>query len=70
MPRTEQALFSACRAEAESMLAVGESLEAVERMLDEAPLSGNDRDALWLFAWSVRDRVAPRRRAGLRLVPS
>ena len=59
MPRKDHALFKACIAESEAMLVAGEPLQAVERMLDEVPLSSDDRDALWLFAWSVRERRAP-----------
>jgi hypothetical protein len=69
MPRSEQALFNVCRAEAEAMLQAGEPFEAVEEMLEETPLSADDRDALWVFAWSVRGRMPPpRRTTGLRLV--
>jgi hypothetical protein len=70
MSNPDAAVFSACRAEAETMLARGEPFEAVEEMLESVPLSDNDRDALWVFAWSMRDRVAPRRPRGLRLVSS
>jgi hypothetical protein len=50
------------------MLVEGEPLEAVERMLDEVPLLPDDRDAVWLFAWSVRERLAPVHRVQRRLV--
>ena len=68
MPRSEQALFNVCRAEAEAMLQAGEPFEAVEAMLEEIPLPANDRDALWVFAWSVCSRKRSRRPTGLRLV--
>jgi hypothetical protein len=68
MPRRDRALFNACRAEAEAMVVEGEPLEAVELMLDEVPLVPDDRDAVWLFAWSLRERVAPVSRVRRRLV--
>lgn len=38
-------------------LDAGEDLEAIEReLIERAPLPAEERDALWLFAWSYRAR--------------
>lgn len=70
MASSDESVFSACRAEAEAMLARGEEFAAVERMLESVPLPDNDRDALWVFAWSIRGRAGARQPRQLRLVSS
>jgi hypothetical protein len=47
--------------EVERMMSTGEPFEAVETMIDEAELNEEGKAALWLFAWSMRDRRAQRR---------
>lgn len=45
------------RAQIETALADGASLQDVEvEILDDAPASTDDRDALWLFAWGIAER--------------
>jgi hypothetical protein len=49
------------REEVERMMSAGESFGAVETMIDEAELTEEEKAALWLFAWSMRDRRTQRR---------
>ena len=49
------------RDEVERMMSVGESFGAVETMIDEAQLNEEEKAALWLFAWSMRDKRTQRR---------
>ena len=39
------------------MTAEGEPLSEVEAMLDSAKLPGDEKDALWLMAWSLHQRL-------------
>jgi hypothetical protein len=43
------------------MMSAGESFGAVENVIDEAELTEEEKAALWLFAWSMRDRRTQRR---------
>ena len=47
--------------EVERLMSVGDSFGAVETMIDEAELTEEEKAALWLFAWSMRDRRVQRR---------
>ncbi len=49
------------REEVERMMSAGESFGAVEALIDEAQLSEEEKAALWLFAWSMRDRRTQQR---------
>lgn len=57
----------------EEMTIEGESLESVEEMLESTELPPDEKDALWLFAWSLGRRVrrpADRAARRLALVPA
>ena len=43
----------------------GEPLVEVEQVLDETPLPGEERDALWLLAWSLEQRLDERDQVAL-----
>jgi hypothetical protein len=49
------------REEVERMMSAGDSFGAVETMIDQAEFSEEAKAALWLFAWSMRDRRTQRR---------
>lgn len=49
------------REEVERMMSAGESFGAVEAMIDQTELTEEEKAALWLFAWSMRDRRVQRR---------
>ena len=49
------------REEVERMMSAGESFGAVETMIDQTELTEEEKAALWLFAWSMRDRRVQRR---------
>ncbi|MFL5781668.1 MAG: hypothetical protein ACJ760_10180 [Thermoleophilaceae bacterium] len=57
MPRTDLTTFDERRAEVEAMLAAGRPLGSVERMLERAPLTEEERSSLWLLAWSLHDHL-------------
>jgi hypothetical protein len=69
MPRSEPRSFDLCRDEVEEMLSVGRPLGAIERMLQQAPLSADERSALWLLAWSLADGFELSEPVELKLVP-
>jgi len=48
-------------------MAQGLSFSAIEDAIDAAQLSGRHKAALWLLAWSLRDRAQQRRDARLLL---
>jgi hypothetical protein len=50
--------FDACQDEVEGMMRVGESLGGVEATIDSARITDDERAALWLLAWSMRDGIA------------
>ena len=66
MPRTAT-LFGRYSEQVEGMMSAGEPLASVEQAIDLAPLPEEDRDALWLMAWSLAQRVLwqPPRLVGL-----
>ena len=47
--------------EVERRLSAGESFDSVEDVIDKARLTEEEKAALWLFAWSMRDRRAQQR---------
>jgi hypothetical protein len=49
--------FGRYRDQVEWMTLDGEPLSSVEEMLNGAPLSADERDALWLVAWGLRQRL-------------
>jgi hypothetical protein len=61
MPHTKQEHIARGQEEVERMMSAGESFGAVELMIEEAQLNEDEKAALWLFAWSMRDKRAQRR---------
>jgi hypothetical protein len=61
MSHTKQENIVGGQEEVERMMSSGEPFAAVETMIDEAALAEDEKAALWLFAWSMRDRRAQRR---------
>ena len=57
----KQESIAARKEEVERLMSAGDSFGAVEAMIDEAELNEEEKAALWLFAWSMRDRRAQRR---------
>jgi hypothetical protein len=49
--------FDQCEAQVEDMMEGGMPFSHVEDAIDIAPLSELHKAALWLLAWSLRDRV-------------
>ena len=47
--------------EVERRMSAGESFSSVEDMIDESRLTEEEKAALWLFAWSMRDKRAQQR---------
>jgi hypothetical protein len=43
------------RDEVEAMLRAGKSLDQIEDRIEEMPVSGEAKSALWLLAWSERE---------------
>jgi len=52
--------FDQCEAQVEAMMKRGIAFSHVEDAIDTAPLSELHRAALWLLAWSLRDRMQQR----------
>jgi alkylhydroperoxidase family enzyme len=61
MSPTKHECIADSRDEVERMMSVGESFGAIETMIDEAQLNEEEKAALWLFAWSMRDKREQRR---------
>lgn len=55
------------QAQVEAMMERGTAFSHVEDAIDTAPLSELHKAALWLLAWSLRDRVQQRQEARLML---
>jgi hypothetical protein len=55
------------QAQVEAMMERGTAFSYVEDAIDTAPLSELHKAALWLLAWSLRDRVQQRQEARLML---
>lgn len=55
------------QAQVEAMMERGMAFSHVEDAIDTAPLSELHKAALWLLAWSLRDRVQQRQEARLML---
>ncbi len=64
----DSTLFDHYRTEVEAMLATGGALDAVERMLERAPLGVDERSALWLLARALHKSVGPAEPVELTLV--
>jgi hypothetical protein len=61
MSQTKQEHIVGGQEEVERMMSAGEPFAAVETMIEEAELGEDEKAALWLFAWSMRDRRVQRR---------
>ena len=59
--------FDQSQAQVEAMMKRGAAFSHVEDAIDAAPLSELHKAALWLLAWSLRDRVQQRQEARLML---
>ena len=46
----------------ESLIAQGAPLDRIEERINELPLDGEERSALWLLAWATVTNPATRRR--------
>jgi hypothetical protein len=55
--------FGAYRDEVEGMMEFGEPFRNVENGINGAALTEDEKAALWLLAWSLRDPVTQRRDA-------
>jgi len=69
MPRSDLMSFADYRVEVEAMLAIGRPLGSVERMLERATLTEDERAALWLLAWGLHDHLEQAGPVELTLVP-
>jgi hypothetical protein len=67
---TDPTSFGAYRDEVEGMMEFGEPFGNIEDGINSASLGEDEKAALWLLAWSLRDPAAQRRdaRATLELV--
>jgi hypothetical protein len=61
MSHTKQENIADSREEVERMMSAGESFGAIETMIEETKLTEEEKAALWLFAWSMRDKRTQRR---------
>jgi hypothetical protein len=68
MPSIESPSFAYYRTEVEALLATGQGLIAVERMLDDSDLDEDDRSALWLLGRALGGQTGEREPVELRLV--
>jgi hypothetical protein len=57
MSHTYQMDFDACQDQVEGMMTVGESLGNVEATIEGAKITEDERAALWLLAWSMRNGI-------------
>jgi hypothetical protein len=62
MSRTNLLGFDACQDEVESMTARHKPLESVEKMINGASITEDEKAGLWLLAWSMRTGRVPARR--------
>ena len=69
MPSIESSSFAYYRTEVEAILATGQGLIGVERMLDGAVLGDDDKAALWLLGWGLAEQSGEREPIELELVP-
>jgi hypothetical protein len=60
MRRRAPLSFDQCEAQVEDMMKRGIAFSHVEDAIDTAPLSDLHKAALWLLAWSLRDRMQQR----------
>jgi hypothetical protein len=60
---TYPASFGDCQDQVEGLIQAGELFGVVEDTINAAPLIEDQKAALWLLAWSSRDRSAQRRDA-------
>ncbi|HEX8855302.1 MAG TPA: hypothetical protein VF752_06845 [Thermoleophilaceae bacterium] len=60
MSRTKLTGLSEGRGEIERRMSAGEPFGSVEDMINRAELSEDEKSALWLLAWSMRDTDSQR----------
>lgn len=58
--QTPVSSYDRVRETVEAEIMNGAALAQVEELLDEAPLPDDERDALWLLAWSLEQRLDER----------
>ena len=61
MTQTELEPIAARWEEVERRMSAGDSFSSVEDMIDETQLTEEEKAALWLFAWSMRDKRTQQR---------
>jgi hypothetical protein len=66
--KRETSPFGRYSREVEGMMCAGEPLASVEDAIERAPLSEEQRAALWLVAWSLGERPVWRRSGERELV--
>jgi hypothetical protein len=49
--------FEACQDKVEAMMRVGESFRSVEAAIEGANIAADEKAALWLLAWSMRNDI-------------
>ena len=67
MTSTAPVSFDRGRAQVEHMMERGAAFGSVEDAIDAAQLSDDQKSALWLLAWSLREPAIQRREARLTL---
>jgi hypothetical protein len=65
--RTDHVLLDDYRCEVEGMIDAHEPFGEVEERIDDAVLSDDEKAALWLFAWSLREPRIQRQDAAATL---
>jgi hypothetical protein len=63
MKATAPVCFDRSQAQVEGMMEQGAAFARVEDAIETAPLPPDHKAALWLFAWSLRDRALQRQDA-------
>ena len=57
------------RERVEAMIMDGEPLAGIEEVLEEVRLASDEKDALWLLAWSLEQRLDERDEVALAAPP-
>jgi hypothetical protein len=57
MSHTYEMDFDACQDEVKGMMSAGESFGSVEATIESAKITEDERAALWLLAWSMRNPI-------------
>jgi hypothetical protein len=67
--QTAASPYGVCREHVEALIRDGEPLAGIEELLAEWRLDSEERDALWLVAWSLEQRLDERDRLVLEGSP-